>query len=138
MRMSHCLLLVLVVFIASCVSHPPYVPPADGPTAQLTFSQDYAHVLFYPDGTCQHPQQLGTERTIKVAAGKRTFLSVAFSNQAASSHCKAYVSFEPATNQGYLVEYYEPDGSHCSVSVKKIGPDGSNAGQEPSRQALKC
>jgi len=136
--MSRFLLLVSVLFIASCVSHPPYVAPADGPTAQLSFSQDYAQVLFYPDGTCQKAQQLGTERTIKVAAGKRAFLSVAFSNQAAYSHCKAYVSFEPATNQVYLVEYHEPDGSHCSVSVKRIGPDGSNAGQDPSRQAFKC
>lgn len=99
MRRLRALLVISVLFTASCASHPPYVPPAEGPTAQLRLSQDYALVVFYQDETCVGAHQLGTERTIKVAAEKRIFLSVSFSNQAASAHCTAHVSFEPAANQ---------------------------------------
>jgi len=112
------------------------MPPADGPTASLRFSQDHAGVLFYPDETCRDARLLGTERTIKVVAEKRLYLSVTFNGALAS--CTAYVSFEPAMNQEYLVEYFEPDNRHCSVSVEKIGLGGAKTGQESTKTGFKC
>jgi hypothetical protein len=129
------LLGLLGLLLAGCAS-PPYVPPTSGPTAQLRFSQDHALVLFYEDASCKNPRMLGEERTIPVPAERPLFVSVQYGG--ALHSCKAFVSFVPAMSQSYLVEYFEPDNSHCTVSVERIGLSGAKMGQEKERQGFRC
>lgn len=122
--------------LGGCVLAPPYVPPEQGPTAQVRFSQERVGVYFYADEKCSKPSQLGEQRTVKVVAGEPIYLGMGFGGPGYT--CAAYASFTPSEGGSYLVEYFEPDRDHCSISVERRGPNEEPLGQEPSRSALKC